>query len=81
MKKKIIVGMVQICMLIGCGTVWNGDLEHGTDTGLEEYEEINANSQNQSVVRNANATIHDSDSDFEIALGTLFSDFTYETNY
>lgn len=36
------------------------------------------NSQTQSVVRNANATVHDSDSDFEITLGTLFSDFTYE---
>lgn len=78
MKKKIIVGMVLICMLIGCGTVRNRDLEHGTDTGLEEYEEINADSQNQSVVRNANATVHDTDSDFEMTLGTLFSDFTYE---
>lgn len=102
MNKKIIVGMALICMLIGCGTVWNGlHLELNNTVGMNfifqpisggavlhgkirhddakiKKDTKDDNNQTQSVVRNANATVHDSDSDFEITLGTLFSDFTYE---
>ena len=70
------VGMNFIFQPISEGTVLHGKIRH--DDAKIKKDTKGDNSQTQSVVRNANATVHDSDSDFEITLGTLFSDFTYE---